>query len=67
MVYRDKAFVVAGYTYTDRDTIEFDSDSSCDINLLTGKGIVNKKSIKTSAKAVALTDWSEASIPQECR
>ena len=67
VVYRDKAFVVAGYTYTERDTLAPGSDSSCDINFLTGRGVKNKKSFRTSAKAVALTDWSEASIPPECR
>jgi hypothetical protein len=67
VVYRDQAFVVAGYTYTERDTLAPGSSSSCDINFLTGRGVKNKKSFRTSAKAVALTNWSEASIPQECR
>ena len=67
VVYRDKSFVVVGYTYTERDTLAPGSSSSCDINLLTGEGVKNKKSFRTSAKAVALADWSEASIPQECR
>ena len=67
VVYRDKAFVVAGYTYTERDTLEPGSPSSCDINFLTGSGVKNKKPFRTLAKAVALTEWSEASIPQECR
>jgi len=67
VVYRDQAFVVAGYTYTERDTLAPSSHSSCDINFLTGRGVKNKKSFRTSAKVVALADWSEISIPQECR
>jgi hypothetical protein len=67
VVYRDQSFVVAGYTYTERDTLAAGASSSCDINLLTGEGVKNKKSFRTSARATALADWSEVAIPQECR
>lgn len=66
VVYRNKAFVVGGYTYEDRDTLDLDASSTCDVNFFTGKGLKNKKSFKTLAKAVNLNDWSEASIPKEC-
>lgn len=67
VVYRNKAFVVAGYTYSDHDTLSPGSSTNCDMNYLAGKGVRNTKSFRTSVKAVALKDWSEASIPQECR
>jgi hypothetical protein len=67
VVYRNKAFAVAGYTYSDRDTLEPDVSSRCDVNFLTGKGVKNDKPFKMPAKAVSLADWSDASIPQECR
>jgi hypothetical protein len=67
VVYRDKAFLVAGYTYTERDTLAPGAQSSCDINFLSGSGVKNKKPFKTTTKPVALMEWSEASIPQECR
>jgi hypothetical protein len=67
VVYRDESFVVAGYTYSEYDTLAPGSHASCDVNFLTGRGRKNKKSFRISAKAVALTDWSEASIPQKCR
>jgi hypothetical protein len=67
VVYRNKAFVVAGYTYADHDTLAPGSSTNCDINYLTGKGFRNKKPFRASAKAVALVEWSEAYIPQECR
>lgn len=67
VAYRDNSFVVVGYTDTERDTLEPGSSLSCDVNLLSGGGVKNGKPFKTLAKAVALTDWSEASIPPECR
>jgi hypothetical protein len=67
VAYRDNAFIVAGYTYTERDTLAPGSHSSCDINFLTGRGVKNKKPFSIPARAIALTDWSEAFIPQECR
>jgi hypothetical protein len=67
VVYRNKAFSVAGYTYSEHDTLAPGSSTNCDINYLTGKGVRNTKSFRTSAGAVALSDWSEASIPRECR
>jgi len=67
VVYRNKVFIVAGYTYSDYDTLAPGSSTNCDINYLSGKGVRNNKSFRTSAKAVALADWSEASIPNECR
>jgi hypothetical protein len=67
VAYRDKAFVVAGYTYSEYDTLDVGAHSSCDINFLTGNGIKNKRPFKTAPKAVILADWSDASIPRECR
>lgn len=67
VVYRDKAFAVAGYTHTDRDTLTPDPGSSCDVNFLTGKGIKDNKPFKISTKTIALESWSEKSIPQMCR
>jgi hypothetical protein len=66
VVYRNNAFVVAGYTSTKLYRSFPSENGSCDVNLLTGKGVVNKKPFETPAKAVALTDWSEDSVPQEC-
>ncbi len=67
LVYRDKSFVVAGYTHHERDTLIPDSQSSCDVNLLTGGGIKNNKPFKTAARAVAVADWNEAAVARECK
>ena len=67
LVYLGKSFVVAGYTYNSYDTLDVASHSACDVNLLTGNGIKNKKPFKTTLKAVAVAEWSTAAIPPECR
>jgi hypothetical protein len=67
LTYRNKVFVVAGYTYRAYDTLNPNSGLDCDVNLLTGKGIKNKKPFRSSAKAVAIVDWSDASNPKECQ
>lgn len=41
VAYREGDFVVAGYTYTSRDTLDLDANFSCDVNLLTGQGVLN--------------------------
>ncbi len=67
LLYRDKSFVIAGYTRIERDTIDPNFSSSCDVNFLTNKGFKNKKPFMISTKAVDLKDWSQDSIPKECR
>jgi hypothetical protein len=37
VTYREGQFVIAGYTYNSRDTLDLDNTTSCDINFLTGQ------------------------------
>ena len=67
VVYRQSSFIVAGYTSSNRDTLTPGASTNCDVNFLTGKGVKNAKALRTTAQPVALADWSEASIPAECR
>ncbi len=67
VAYIDKTFVVAGYTYNSRDTLDLSAHTNCDVNLLTGRGIKNQKPFKTAVKIVPVADWSEGAIPRECR
>lgn len=67
MAYRKNAFMVAGYTYTADDTLDLNYKLDCDVNLLNGKGVKNGKPFKSSARAVAVSDWSDASILKECQ
>ncbi len=67
IAYRNGHFLVAGYTYESYDTLDLNSGLSCDVNLLTGKGVKNKKAFKTNQINIKLADWSEHASPEECR
>lgn len=67
LAYRNNGFVVAGYTYTARDTLDLDYSLICDVNLLTGQVKRNEKSFKTLEKEINVLDWLDSHIPKECR
>jgi hypothetical protein len=66
VAYRNKIFVMGGYTYESRDTLNPSSIFYCDVNLFTGNGFKNKVAFKTDAQKIALKDWSDERIPKEC-
>ena len=67
IAYRENNFVVAGYTYDSYDTLDPNVGLSCDVNLLTGKGVKNKKAFKIAAQAIKLANWNEESAPKQCQ
>jgi hypothetical protein len=67
IAWRNGALVVAGYSHTERDTLNPDAGGGCDIDFLTGKGQRNLKPVTVPAHAVALADWSDKSIPKACK
>ncbi len=64
--YRENTFMIGGYTYESRDTLEPDSIHSCDVNLFTGNGFRDKKAFKIVGQRIKLKDWSDENIPVEC-
>ncbi|MGE0212823.1 MAG: hypothetical protein AB7S41_14095 [Parvibaculaceae bacterium] len=72
LAYRNGAFVVAGYTFSARDTLEPDAWSACDVNLLTGKGIVKSekapdgKAFASTTRAMPVVQWTQDTKPQGC-
>jgi hypothetical protein len=67
IAYRNNVFLVVGYTYVAHDTLNPNYELNCDVNLFNGKGIKNGKRFRSSARAVAVIDWSKSSIPRECQ
>ena len=67
VAYRDETFMVVGYTYNSHDTLDPETNLSCDINLATGKGFKNDKAVTLKAKRFKLRTWSEGNIPEICR
>ncbi|MBN8953887.1 MULTISPECIES: hypothetical protein [unclassified Rhizobium] len=59
LAYRNNNFVVAGYTYESRDTLEPESSHSCDYNVLTGKVTKDGKTLKADARTVSIQDWQD--------
>jgi len=71
IVYRDRRYLIGGFTYRYYDTIAVDSNGevktgNCDLNLLTGAGIKDGQSIRTKLTAVPIEDWSVEFGPDEC-
>ena len=67
IVLRDKAYVVAGMTYASRDTLDPKAGHSCDLNLLSGKGMLDGKPFPGKLAPIALADWSDEKIPKACQ
>ncbi|MFY0595184.1 MAG: hypothetical protein JXQ85_02020 [Cognatishimia sp.] len=72
LAYRQGAIRVAGMTYQWRDTLDLDLYGTCDVNLLTGKGVAENggrspKWFAVPAVAPRVTDWTlDASLPEAC-
>lgn len=64
--YRDKEFVVSGFTHESYDTLDPKNTHSCDYNLLTGKALVDDKPMKLIKKHILLQDWDQVLLPEVC-
>lgn len=67
IAWRNGGFVVAGYTFTSRDTLDPDQGGTCDINFLDRRGVRNGRPVAISVGAVPLLSWTDAAIPAICR
>jgi hypothetical protein len=65
--YQDGVFIVAGYTYSYRDTLDLAAGGTCDVNFLTRRGFRNNNPFTIDRSPINLTDWTEISIPTECK
>jgi hypothetical protein len=67
VIYRNKEFVIGGIAYKVRDTLDPKGGATCDLNLLSGKGLRNGKPIKVTLPPLRLADWSDEKLPKECQ
>ncbi|PKA41067.1 hypothetical protein CWR43_22800 [Rhizobium sullae] len=65
LAYRNKQFVVAGYTYNHYDTLA-NAGGSCDYNALTGKLQKDGKDVKTVPRVIAIEQWSDETGQSIC-
>ncbi|MCK5872029.1 MAG: hypothetical protein KAG26_04305 [Methylococcales bacterium] len=64
--YRDKNFMVGGYTYNSYDTLDLNKTFTCDLNLFTGHGIKNKKAFNVAPQKIKLNNWNEERMVKQC-
>ena len=66
IAFRAGSYVVAGYSYANKDTLTPDQGGTCNVDFLSGEGMRNDKPVKISGPAPLLSAWSEKSIPAVC-
>ena len=71
IAYRKQAYRVAGFTYDWYDTIDLNDYGLCDLNLLNGRGYVEKggarQNVHSNQSALPVTQWTDAiPIPDAC-
>jgi hypothetical protein len=67
IAYRGGTYQVVGLTRGTWDRIEPDNSTSCDLNLLTGQGKVNNRSVRRALRAKPVADWKwDGDLPAGC-
>jgi hypothetical protein len=66
LAYRNKQFVVAGYTHNHYDTLDPNAGGSCDYNALTGKLQKNGKDVKAAPRVITIEQWSDQTGQSIC-
>lgn len=72
IAYRQGRYMVAGYTYDWRDTLDLEDSGTCDLNLLNGKGVLQKadgpkRPIRATMRAMPVTEFKDDHpIPPAC-
>lgn len=57
IAWRGGAFVVAGFTLMSWNSLDEEDALTCDLNMLTGKGLVNDRPVRFDPSAIRLEDW----------
>lgn len=66
IAYRKSQFIVAGYTYSYRDTLDPNTTGECDLNVITGKGSANGKPVSIPGAEVTFLDWNDDTGLKAC-
>lgn len=61
LAYRDGRFLVAGLTFSSFDSLQEEEPLTCDLNLLTGRGIVNDKPVRFAPLSLTFDRWETTS------
>ena len=66
IAYRGGTFVVAGYSYTTRDTVTPGAGGSCSVDFLTGRATRDGKPATVPGPPPPLSAWTSGNIPAVC-
>lgn len=67
VVFRDNNFLIVGVTREEEGLYDDEyRRQSCDLNLLTGTGKENGKSVRVKTQPIKLSEWSGLRLPAEC-
>jgi hypothetical protein len=66
VAYRNNKYVLAGFTYQDRDTLNPRAGESCDYNLITGRGVRNGRAVSLSPRVIEFAKLEEAPRLYSC-
>lgn len=61
---RGRSFLVAGFTHQGYDTLDPDNQFICDINLFSGKGLLNGKPFQSTVRAMPADQWGAERGPE---
>ncbi|MEM1046977.1 MAG: hypothetical protein AAGL24_12520 [Pseudomonadota bacterium] len=70
VAYRNGTFVVAGFTYAAYDTLSQNPDEDaleCDLNILTGEGLLDGEPLRFSTTWIPLDAWTQEFGLKVCR
>ncbi len=70
LIWRDDDLVVAGFTWTEYDTLDPDANGTCDVNLLSGRADVTKNGksgkVDIGKARLSFADWLANGSPSLC-
>lgn len=67
VAFREGKYLVAGFTLSERDTLDPNAGGSCDYNLLSGRGVRDLKKVKVSTKALDLAKLEDTEKLYTCQ
>ncbi|HEX2725013.1 MAG TPA: hypothetical protein VHN20_04240 [Beijerinckiaceae bacterium] len=67
IVYRNRQFIVAGFTRTESDTVAPNAGRRCDLNFLSGQGTRDGKRVTIGPQTIQLSAWNDEAGMEQCR
>ncbi|MEM9148394.1 MAG: hypothetical protein AAGC57_19695 [Pseudomonadota bacterium] len=66
IVWRGSRFLVAGFTFDSHDTLDPGLTKRCDVNYLSGQGLLDERPFEIDVGVASLSEWGPEMVPPEC-